>query len=139
LRTAFKLGKNALRLEGIPEDQTPELFVRDGVDASGLVLIGPPSKAGKNTARPPEVRRGDAARPLPATDRLDFLRTLGGLGPPDFELFVAAIPDASRHVSRQGTIPEKAAELVRWAESPTGPGFDALRESLERFCGARRG
>jgi hypothetical protein len=139
VQEAFDLAKAALLLEGIPEHKTPEIYVRDGVDASALVLVAPPSKAGENAVQPPEVPRGDAAKPLPATDRLSFLRTLGGLGPPDFELFVAAIPDASRHVSRQGTIPEKAAELVRFAEGPTGPGFDALLESLASFCDARRG
>jgi hypothetical protein len=36
-------------------------------------------------------------------------------------------------VSRYGTVPEQAAELVRWAESPTGPGLFAVeREVLER-------
>ncbi len=36
VREAFDLGKVALLLEGIPEDQTPEMFVRKGVDATTL-------------------------------------------------------------------------------------------------------
>src|SRR3954452_8234921 len=34
VREAFELGRAALLLEGIPEDQTPKLHVRDGVDPS---------------------------------------------------------------------------------------------------------
>ena len=63
-------------------------------------------------------------------DRLTVVMTLEELAPADFEAIVAAIPGASRNVSRHGTIPEKAAELVRWAESPTGPGLDAIRRRL---------
>src|SRR3954447_17829712 len=40
---AFELGKAALLLEGIPEDQTPELLTHQGVDAAGLRLIAPPA------------------------------------------------------------------------------------------------
>jgi hypothetical protein len=36
---AFELGRAALLLEGIAEDKTPQLHVRDGVDASKTVLI----------------------------------------------------------------------------------------------------
>ena len=38
---AFELGRSALLLEGIPEDQTPKLLTRDGFDASALVLLTP--------------------------------------------------------------------------------------------------
>lgn len=38
---AFKQAKNALMLEGIPEDSTPELHLRMGVDVSDLVLVKP--------------------------------------------------------------------------------------------------
>jgi hypothetical protein len=66
-------------------------------------------------------------------DRLAFMKTLAGLSPADFEFFVATIPDAARQVSRQGTIPEKVAELIRWTESTTGPGIDAVQEAYRRF------
>jgi len=72
-------------------------------------------------------------------DRLSFVWTLGALDSADFESIVASIPGASRHVGRQGTIPEKAAELMRWAESPTGPGLDALQEALDRISGGPSG
>ncbi len=38
---AFKQAKNALMLEGIPEESTPELHLRTGVDESDLVLVKP--------------------------------------------------------------------------------------------------
>src|SRR3954463_13377553 len=49
---AFELGKAALLLEGIPEDQTPELLARPGVDAAGLRLIAPPAAAGPDAGAP---------------------------------------------------------------------------------------
>ena len=38
---AFKQAKNALMLEGIPEESTPELHLRMGVEESDLVLVKP--------------------------------------------------------------------------------------------------
>lgn len=40
---AFKQGLAQLAVEGIPDDQRPELFTRQGLDASTLVLVQPPS------------------------------------------------------------------------------------------------
>jgi hypothetical protein len=42
VRDAFDLGRVALLLEGIHQDQTPTLFVRDGLDAAALCLVAPP-------------------------------------------------------------------------------------------------
>lgn len=39
--SAFKQAKNALMLEGIPEESTPELHLRDGVEESDLILVKP--------------------------------------------------------------------------------------------------
>jgi hypothetical protein len=38
---AFELGKGALLLEGIPEEGTPELIHKRGVDPARVVLVGP--------------------------------------------------------------------------------------------------
>jgi hypothetical protein len=40
---AFKQGIAQLAVESIPDDQRPELFTRQGLDASALVLVQPPS------------------------------------------------------------------------------------------------
>lgn len=39
LKTAFDQAKAALMLEGIPEDTTPELFVRDDLQAENIILV----------------------------------------------------------------------------------------------------
>jgi hypothetical protein len=41
VKEAFELGRGALLLEGIPEDKTPKLLMRKGVDASRVELISP--------------------------------------------------------------------------------------------------
>lgn len=38
---AFKQAKNALMLEGIPEESTPELHLRSGIEESELILVKP--------------------------------------------------------------------------------------------------
>jgi hypothetical protein len=43
VKRAFEQAKAALMLEGIPEQDTPELFVADGVDSEQLILVKPPN------------------------------------------------------------------------------------------------
>lgn len=62
VREAFELGRSSLLLEGVPEDTTPELSVRDGVDVSQLVLI--PGDTGGQQA--PSTQR--QASPEPDSD-----------------------------------------------------------------------
>jgi hypothetical protein len=69
----------------------------------------------------------------PAMDRLTLVRTLAGFNPADFAVLITAIPGAAAHVGRYGTVPEQAADLIRWAESPTGPGLAAIEEALATF------
>jgi hypothetical protein len=42
IKQAFDQAKAALLLEGIREEDTPELFVAEGVDADTLILVKPP-------------------------------------------------------------------------------------------------
>ena len=42
VKEAFDQAKAALMLESIPEEETPELFVADGFDASNLYIVRPP-------------------------------------------------------------------------------------------------
>jgi len=46
---------------------------------------------------------------------------------------VTLIEGAASHVGRHGTVREQAADLIRWAESSTGPGLDAIQKTLEDF------
>ena len=66
----------------------------------------------------------------PAMDRLTLVRTLAGFNPADFAVLITAIPGAAARVGRYGTVPEQAAELIRWAESSTGPRLAAIEEAL---------
>lgn len=43
IKTAFDQAKAALMLEGIPEETTPELYVRNSLNAENLVLVKPKS------------------------------------------------------------------------------------------------
>jgi hypothetical protein len=128
VKEAFELGRAALLLEGIPEDTTPELLARNGVDASGLVLIAPPPVAAMPGGAEPGVK--PAGERAGVADRLVLVRDLSDLAPSDWATLVAAIPGAASHVSRHGTIAEQVAELVRWAESSTGPGLAAVEAAF---------
>jgi hypothetical protein len=119
VQEAFELGKAALLLEGIPEDQTPELLTRLGVDVAELRLIAPPAEG--TAAQGP-------AKPVGVPGRLALVRELSNLAPADLAMLLTGIPGASARVSRHGTVPEHVAELVRWAESSTGPGLAAVEE-----------
>jgi hypothetical protein len=127
VKEAFELGKAALLLEGIPEDQTPELLTRPGVEAAELRLIAPPAAAGPDAGAP----AAKAAVGVPG--RLALVRELSGLDPADFATLVAAMEGAGSHISRVGTVAEHVAELVRWAESSTGPGLGAIQEAFKEL------
>jgi hypothetical protein len=129
VQEAFELGRAALLLEGITEDKTPELLVRKGVDASGLILIPPPPAP----AQPGTGGRGSASPEQGAgvPDRLALVKDLSRLAPPDLDMLVTMIPGAALRVSRHGTVAEQVAGLVRWAESSTGPGLAAVERAFE--------
>jgi len=75
---------------------------------------------------------------VPASDRASLVRALAQLDPTDMVMLVTMIEGAARHVSDHGTVPEQAGELVRWAESPTGPKLAAIQEALDSFSDACR-
>ena len=101
----------------------------------GLATIGMELDVLRESWRESEQPPTIPTRPV-VMDRGVLVRTLAALSPADFDTLVVAIPEAAQHVSRHGSVPQKVAELVRWAESPTGPGLatigmelDVLRES----------
>jgi hypothetical protein len=130
VKEAFELGKAALLLEGIPEQKTPELLTRKGVDAAGLTLIAPPVAAMLVAEKPAAKRPGER---LGVPGRLALVRELSGLAPADLATLIATISGAATHVSRHGTTPEHAAELIRWAESSTGPGLGTIEEAVKEL------
>ena len=127
VREAFELGKAALLLEGIPEDKTPELLTRQGVDDTRLILILPPAAA-MSGAEESETK-GRVGVPA----RLALVRDLSGLAPTDWACLVTSIEGAAAHVSHNLPIPEQVAQLVRWAESTNGPKLAAVEEAFKEL------
>jgi hypothetical protein len=125
VKEAFELGKAALLLEGIPEEKTPELLTRQGVDASAMILVQPEEAA--VAAKPKSSKPGKSAG---MSGRLALVRGLGALSPADWQAIVTAV-DGQTQVSPSVTIAQQAAELIRWAESPTGPGLAKIEEAYE--------
>jgi hypothetical protein len=66
-------------------------------------------------------------------DRSQLIGTLMRLTPADFGLIVTLIPGAAHQVSRLVTVAEQVAELIRWAESPAGPGLPAIEDAYRNF------
>jgi hypothetical protein len=64
VKVAFELGRNALKLKKIPEDRTPELYRRSGVDPGEVTLVRPPWARGMtNGPRPRAASRRKSLRP----------------------------------------------------------------------------
>jgi hypothetical protein len=91
------------------------------------------SPRGMAQVRPPGPTPLSQGRVRPPIDRNALVDTLERLTPADFQSLVTRVPRAASRVSRQGTVPEHAAELVRWAESPTGPGLATIEGILRNF------
>jgi len=95
---------------------------------SELAVFQP--KSSSWPASQPTVLPAPSPQRTPAMDRLTLVKTLTGLDPSDLSTVIALISGAVDHVSRQGTVREQAGELIRWAESSTGPGLTAIEEAL---------
>jgi anti-sigma regulatory factor (Ser/Thr protein kinase) len=129
------------KLQALPRDGKPvttwgnrdEAFedvargLREVVNGLTSVAQNPPAPA-----QPTPVVTPPPAGQARAVDRAALVRTVSGLSPSDLARLVMLVEGAASHVSRHGTVPEQAAELVRWAESPTGPGLVLVEEALER-------
>jgi hypothetical protein len=74
-----------------------------------------------------------SAAPAQPVNRAALVRTVSGLSPSDLAQLVTLIEGAATHIGRHGTVPEQAADLIRWAESSTGPGLAAIQEALANF------
>ena len=76
-----------------------------------------------------------SSEPPHAIDRATLVQTVVELSPSDLARVVVSIAGAAGHVSRHGSVPERAAELIHWAESSSGPGLEAIQKALEQFSG----
>jgi hypothetical protein len=68
-----------------------------------------------------------------ARGRAHLVQTLSGLAPGDMAKLVTLLEGAWPHVSSHDPVVEQAAGLVRWAEGPSGPGLDAVAESVAKL------
>jgi len=131
------------KLQSLPTDGKPVTSwqIRDEAFAdvargirravSELAVLQP--KSSSWPASQPTVLPAPSLQRIPAVDRSKLVRTLASFNPADFALLITAIPGAAAHVGRYGTVPEQAADLIRWAESPTGPGLAAIETALATF------
>jgi hypothetical protein len=131
------------KLQALPTDGKPvtswkirdEAFadVARGIrNAIGQLAVLQPKSSSWPASQPADFLTPSPQRTA-AMDRLTLVRTLTAFNPTDFAKLIAMIPGAAEHVSRQGTVAEQAGELIRWAESPTGPGLAAVQEALATF------
>ena len=124
------------KIQSLPTDGKPVTSWNDRDEAfadvargirravSELAVFQP--KSSSWPASQPTVLPAPSPQRTPAMDRLTLVRTLTDLTPADFATLIAMIPGAARQLSRV-SVPEQAGELIRWAESSTGPGLAADR------------
>jgi hypothetical protein len=100
---------------------------------------GPPPSVTPTPGSPAGQVSSSPAQGLSPMDRGKLVRDLAGLSPSDFAFLVTMIPGAAAHVSRHGAVPELVADLIRWAESPTGPErkLGAVAEAYEAIRNPR--
>ncbi|MDA1048968.1 MAG: AAA-like domain-containing protein [Planctomycetota bacterium] len=60
IQTAFDLGRSALMLDDIPEESTPELVARAGVDPTGIVLVQPDQQ--RHDVEPPTAKKSNSPK-----------------------------------------------------------------------------
>jgi class 3 adenylate cyclase len=77
-------------------------------------------------ASEPFQQAGAVREPVPALDRRALVRFLSQLAPPSWATYLASVDRAAAYVSQNVTVAEQAAQLIRWAESSTGPGLEVL-------------
>jgi hypothetical protein len=133
---AYRQGCAAIRLQGLPDADLPQLQARPGVDATRLVLASAPAATDAGRGRP----GGSATASPPGEEaqmtRDELLSRLSSLLPSQFEmvLFRARIPmehlsgagapqatraiEAIRHVEQQGRLPQLAVIVQDIAAGP---------------------
>ena len=68
----------------------------------------------------------------------ELRQALVNLSTSDFAKLVANIPEALQQVPEHGTIAERAARLINWAESHGGPGLDEVQRVFTNLFPAAR-
>jgi hypothetical protein len=124
INRAFEQAKAAVMLEGIPEESTPELFVRSGVDGEQLILVRPAADATRVSAAP-------ATAGLPhqiASRRVDATIALVSAG----NLLTSRM-HFLLNTSKQATKAVAAHGYTASVRSSLQHGFDELEKALGAF------
>jgi hypothetical protein len=112
---AYRMGCNAIQMQGIPEHLTPVLIQSVGEEPCNHQKTIPPQQT-------------------PTVDRLQLIRTLNALPAPQFEELLFVLNPPSGNVpgssASQGS---RSADLIRWVESPIGSGLTDLEAILQRI------
>jgi CHAT domain len=112
---AYRMGCNAIQMQGIREHLTPVLMQRVGEEPSNPQKTIP-------------------SQQTPAVDRLQLIRTLNALPAPQFEELLFVLNPPSGNVpGTSASQASRSADLIRWVESPIGPGGVELEAMLERI------
>jgi hypothetical protein len=133
---AYKQGRAAIRLQGLPDADLPQLHARPGVDAARLVLASAPAATDAGRGRPDGSATASPRGEEAPMARDELLSRLSSLLPSQFEmvLFRARIPmeylsgagapqatramEAIRHVEQHGRLPQLAAIVQDIAAGP---------------------
>jgi class 3 adenylate cyclase len=79
-----------------------------------------------------EAAMRPAVKPTTPVDRTELLIALYDLSPTDLAKLVTTLPGASAQVTKNAPVPDQVAELIRWAESSSGPGLVHLYDVATR-------
>ena len=133
---AYKQGCAAIRLEGLPDADLPQLETRSGVDAGRLILALGPGATDAGRGMPDGTPTASPRAEEAPMTRDELLSRLSSLLPSQFEmvLFRARIPmehlsgpgapqatramEAIRHVEQQGRLPQLTAIIQEIAPGP---------------------
>lgn len=118
---AYKFGRNAIQMQGIHEHLTPVIQINTALKAA----LGT-TQTIHFTPQP--------AKPKPKIDRLKLIKLLNDIPPQQLDMLLFAV-DAPNGVVPPLTAPQgdRAAALLRWAQSPTGCGLDTLQQELDNI------
>ena len=81
-----------------------------------------------NSNKPPNRTQSDVPKTM---DRSQFIQALYNLTNDDFETLLLNIEGAGRRVAPNANVQRRANELIGWAESATGPGWETVYKKAQ--------
>jgi len=137
IASAFRQGCAAISLEGLPDRERPQLYVRDGVDATKLVLGTAENQADAGEA-PPGERQKRQADPTALDAILDLLATRRAFFQGDkialeHVLKMLDYSDAGRAVAVARSLAEAAGKIEAELAKLRGSAHPSLKRALSRL------